>query len=208
MTFNNIIDKLKQRKTNLITSQDLIQWLSDNVKVLTYIPITTKYYIASLIKNQYKNSVNFGDAEDFNIEYYNLQYDIISTFYILMSYVNIVVPSDKMTPENYDLLMSTDFYGYIMCYASDDYRDFVSKCEKLTGIRNLEIINQFITEIGNRFNITNIQDIRKEINKIDMRKLGLLESIVKFNDKSKVDIMEAIDSAAKKEAMSKDVPQT
>lgn len=203
MTFNNLIDKLNQRKLNLITNQDLVQWFSDNIKVLTYIPITNKYYIASMIKNQYKSVVNFDDFDDFNIEYYNLQYDIISTFYILMSYVNIIVPNDKMTPENYDLLMSTGFYNYVMCYASDDYKDFVSKCEKLTGIRNVEIINQFITEIGSRFNISNIQEIRKEINKIDMRKLGLLESVAKFNDKSKADIIESIDDIAKKEAMQK-----
>lgn len=203
MTFNNLIDKLNQRKLNLITSQELVQWLSDNIKVLTYIPITTKYYIASMIKNQYKNIVNIDDIDDFNIEYYNLQYDIISTFYIIMSYVNIIVPIDKMTPENYDMLMSTGFYNYVMCYASDDYKDFVYKCEKLTGIRNLEIINQFITEIGDKFNISNIQEIRKEINKIDMRKLGLLESVTKFNDKTKADIIESIDASAKKEAISK-----
>lgn len=203
MTFNDLIDKLNQRKLNLITGQDLIQWLSENVKVSKYIPISNKYYIASMIKNQYKSVTNSDDIDDFSIEYSNLQYDIISTFYILMSYVNIIVPVDKMNAENYDLLMSTEFNNYIMCYASDDYKDFVSKCEKLTGIRNLEIVHEFITEIGRKFNIDNIQEIRKEINKIDMRKLGLLESVVKFNDKTTSDVVESIKAAAVSESMEK-----
>lgn len=203
MTFNDLIDKLNQRKLNLITGQDLIQWLSENVKVSKYISISNKYYIASMIKNQYKSVTNSDDIDDFSIEYSNLQYDIISTFYILMSYVNIIVPVDKMNAENYDLLMSTEFNSYVMCYASDDYKDFVSKCEKLTGIRNLEIVHEFITEIGRKFNIDNIQEIRKEINKIDMRKLGLLESVVKFNDKTTSDVVESIKAAAVSESIEK-----
>ena len=200
MNFNDLLDKLTQRKLNLITGQDLIQWLSENVKVTSYISLSKKYGIASLIKKQYRELVSVEDMDDFSLEYVNLQYDIISTFYILLAYVDIVAPTDKMTIENYDLLMSTGFSNYGMCYAGDDYRDFVAKCEKLTGIRDLEILNEFITEIGKRLDITNIQEIRKELNKMDMRKLGLIESVARLNDPLTTEVADTLKVAAREKA--------
>ena len=200
MNFNDLLDKLTQRKLNLITGQDLIQWLSENVKVTPYISLSKKYGIASLIKKQYRELVSAEDMDDFSLEYVNLQYDIISTFYILLAYVDIVAPTDKMTIENYDLLMSTGFSNYVMCYAGDDYKDFVAKCEKLTGIRDLEILNEFITEIGKRLDITNIQDIRKELNKMDMRKLGLIESVARLNDPLTTEVADTLKVAAREKA--------
>ena len=54
MNFNDLLDKLTQRKLNLITGQDLIQWLSENVKATSYISLSKKYCFASLIKKQYR----------------------------------------------------------------------------------------------------------------------------------------------------------
>ena len=152
------------------------------------------------IKKQYRELVSAEDMDDFSLEYVNLQYDIISTFYILLSYVDIVARTDKMTIENYDLLMSTGFSNYVMCYAGDDYKDFVAKCEKLTGIRDLEILNEFMTEIGKRLDITNIQEIRKELNKMDMRKLGLIESVARLNDPLTTEVADTLKVAAREKA--------
>lgn len=200
MNFNDLLDKLTQRKLNLITGQELVQWLSENVKVIPYIPLSKKYGIASLIKQQYRELVSAEDMDDFSLEYVNLQYDVISTFYILLAYVDIAAPMDKMTIENYDILMSTGFSNYIMCYAGDDYKDFVTKCEKLTGIRDLEILNEFMTEIGQRLDISNIQEIRKELNKMDMRKLGLIESVAKLNDPITTEVADTLKAAAHEKA--------
>ena len=200
MNFNDLIDKLTQRKLNLITAQDLVQWLSDNVKVTPYISLSKKYSIASMIKNSYRQLVSNEDMDDFSLEYINLQYDVISTFYILFAYIDMVVPMDKMTIENYDLIMSSGFSNYIMCYAGDDYKDFVAKCEKLTGIRDLEILHEFMTQIAERFDISNIQEIRKELNKLDMRKLGLIESVARFNDPLTAEVADTLKVAAREKA--------
>lgn len=200
MNFNDLIDKLTQRKLNLITAQDLVQWLSDNVKVTPYISLSKKYSIASMIKNSYRQLVSNEDMDDFSLEYINLQYDMISAFYILFAYIDMVVPMDKMTIENYDLIMSSGFSNYIMCYAGDDYKDFVAKCEKLTGIRDLEILHEFMTQIAERFDISNIQEIRKELNKIDMRKLGLIESVARFNDPLTAEVADTLKVAAREKA--------
>lgn len=200
MNFNDLIDKLTQRKLNLITAQDLVQWLSDNVKVTPYISLSKKYSIASMIKNSYRQLVSNEDMDDFSLEYINLQYDVISTFYILFTYIDMVVPMDKMTIENYDLIMSSGFSNYIMCYAGDDYKDFVAKCEKLTGIRDLEILHEFMTQIAERFDISNIQEIRKELNKLDMRKLGLIESVARFNDPLTAEVADTLKVAAREKA--------
>lgn len=200
MNFNDLIDKLTQRKLNLITAQDLVQWLSDNVKVIPYISLSKKYSIASMIKNSYRQLVSNEDMDDFSLEYINLQYDVISAFYILFAYIDMVVPIDKMTIENYDLIMSSGFSNYIMCYAGDDYKDFVAKCEKLTGIRDLEILHEFMTQIAERFDISNIQEIRKELNKLDMRKLGLIESVARFNDPLTAEVADTLKVAAREKA--------
>lgn len=200
MNFNDLIDKLTQRKLNLITAQDLVQWLSDNVKVTPYISLSKKYSIASMIKSSYRQLVSNEDMDDFSLEYINLQYDVISTFYILFAYIDMVVPMDKMTIENYDLIMSSGFSNYIMCYAGDDYKDFVAKCEKLTGIRDLEILHEFMTQIAERFDISNIQEIRKELNKLDMRKLGLIESVARFNDPLTAEVADTLKVAAREKA--------
>lgn len=200
MNFNDLIDKLTQRKLNLITAQDLVQWLSDNVKVTPYISLSKKYSIASMIKNSYKQLISNEDMDDFSLEYINLQYDVISAFYILFAYIDMVVPIDKMTIENYDLIMSSGFSNYIMCYAGDDYNDFVAKCEKLTGIRDLEILHEFMTQIAERFDISNIQEIRKELNKLDMRKLGLIESVARFNDPLTAEVADTLKVAAREKA--------
>lgn len=200
MNFNDLIDKLTQRKLNLITAQDLVQWLSDNVKVIPYISLSKKYSIASMIKNSYRQLVSNEDMDDFSLEYINLQYDVISAFYILFAYIDMVVPIDKMTIENYDLIMSSGFSNYIMCYAGDDYKDFVAKCEKLTGIRDLEILHEFMTQIAERFDISNIQEIHKELNKLDMRKLGLIESVARFNDPLTAEVADTLKVAAREKA--------
>lgn len=200
MNFNDLIDKLTQRKLNLITAQDLVQWLSDNVKVTPYISLSKKYSIASMIKNSYRQLVSNEDMDDFSLEYINLQYDVISAFYILFAYIDMVVPIDKMTIENYDLIMSSGFSNYIMCYAGDDYKDFVAKCEKLTGIRDLEILHEFMTQIAERFDISNIQEIRKELNKLDMRKLGLIESVARFNDPLTAEVADTLKVVAREKA--------
>lgn len=200
MNFNDLIDKLTQRKLNLITAQDLVQWLSDNVKVTPYISLSKKYSVASMIKNSYRQLVSNEDMDDFSLEYINLQYDVISAFYILFAYIDMAVPIDKITIENYDLIMSSGFSNYIMCYAGDDYKDFVAKCEKLTGIRDLEILHEFMTQIAERFDISNIQEIRKELNKLDMRKLGLIESVARFNDPLTAEVADTLKVAAREKA--------
>lgn len=181
MTFNDLLDKLTQRKLNLVTAQELTQWLTDNLKVKNYIPLAQKYSVAGTIKRAYQQSLP-EDPDDFNIQFANLRYDIISTFYILLSYVDVPVDEDKLTIDSYDLLISSGFYNYIMCYAGSDYNDFVAKCERLTGIRDLEITHEFMIQLGQKLDVSNFEQMRKEINKIDMRKLGLLESVAKLND--------------------------
>lgn len=191
MLFNELMDKLNERVSNKITANELVEWFRGNLPVKRYVPITSKYAISGIVTRKMRSSLDYG-SDDFDISYMNLRYDVISTFHILLSYVDVKFSDDVVNAKNYDTIVTSGLYDYIMLYAEKDYRDFKEICSKVSGIRDLEILNNFFKIISERFSVDGIENVRKEINKIDMRKLKLLESVAKMNDPLTAQVVQAM----------------
>lgn len=203
MKFSELHDKLAQRQSNLITDQDVVKWLSSSVKMKKYIPIIRKYAIISLIQDSYKSLLDENNDGDFDIAYLNMSYEVVRTMRLLLEYTDVEYSMSDITIANYDLLCGTNFYSYIMLYAKEDFDSFTDKCDRATGIRDLQILHEIVNEIGDRFNIDNLSKVREEINKLDMRKLGLLESVAKMNDPTVAQVADAMKKQAKEELVKK-----
>jgi len=203
MKFSELHDKLAQRQSNLITDQDVIKWLSSSIKMKKYVPVIRKYAVIGVIQNTYKTLLDENNKGDFDIAYLNMSYDIVRTIRLLLEYTDVEYSMSDITMSNYDLLCGTNFYSYVMLYAKEDYDNFVDKCDRATGIRDLQILHEVVNEIADKFNIDNLSKVREEINKMDMRKLGLLESVAKLNDPTVAQIADVMKKQAAVESMSK-----
>lgn len=202
MTFNTLKDKLLQYELSLATKQELVAWFVQNVKTITYVPILRKHSIAGIIADEYKLLVEAED--DYTKEFLYLRYDVVSTLNILFAYVeDIQFTTSDITIENYDLIMKSGFFDFVYSRAKYDFDAFVKKCDRMTGINDLQMFNNLLDGFARVYSVENVENVRKEINKIDMRKLSLLESVAKLNDQNTAEVVSAMKKKSLEESKGK-----
>jgi hypothetical protein len=193
MTFNDLYDKLNAYSLKLMSKDDFHKFLEENLTINTYIPVIQKYALVGIVGKIYKNSVKVEEnSEDFSAEYIYMRYEVIKMFNLLFKYIDMVVPVEKQTLKDYDLVMESGLYDFIESRCHNDYQYLSNMCDKISGVDNLLLVHEFIHEIGDRFSVENMKEIRKELSKLDMRKLKLLESVAQFNDPITAEVANAL----------------
>lgn len=184
LNFTDLHDKMVQRKTKLITKKDFEAWLKENVEVKPYLSIATKYAVISIFSdNMNKQIKDFYESEYQNFEYIYLTYDINLIFDLLFKYLDMIVLSKYRTAENYDLVMQSGFYDYMMGKCGVDYKNMVEKCDRATGIDNLSVIHELTTIFANPPSVEEIEKIRDIINNdINPEKLEILQAMAEYNN--------------------------
>lgn len=182
INFNDLHDKLAQKVNGLITKDDLYEWLNENIKISSYLPLIKKYALIRVFSDKFKDSMQ-DNIENEDDDFIYLMYDINQLFTLLFAYTDMILLSKYKTLDNYDLIMKSGFFDYMMQFCETDYRELISKCDRLTGIDNLYIMKQFIQSIGNQPSVEDVEKIRDIINnEVDKEKLEIIKAVQEYNN--------------------------
>ena len=200
--FSDLHDKLNQYVLNLITKKELEQWLKDNIKIKKYLSLVEKYAIIDVFDDKFIDAIKNADNINNNAIY--IMYDINCMFDLLFKYVDIVVLSKYRTIENYDLIVKSGFYDYILKGCKSDYDELLFKCDRVTGINELNLFRSFESIINNQPTAEDYERIRDIINnEIDKDKLQILQAVEAYNNPTMNKIVEGISTEALKGTESK-----
>lgn len=195
INFNDLHDKMIQKINGLVSKEDFYQWLDENIEVETYIPITKKYALINVFSNRFNTEIYSDDGEISEI--FNLIYDLESMFVFLFGYTDVFVRPKDRTVDNYDLIIKSGFFDYIMSFCKNDYLDLQKKCDRVCSIDNLILLNGLIKSLSQP-SVEDMEKIKNIINnEIDKDKLDVLKAIEEYNNPF---LKKVIDSVSKKEA--------
>lgn len=201
ISFNDLHDKLLQRVDNLISRDELYDWLDNNLEVKNYLPLTTKFAEIRIFSDKFKDDVD-SNIDDKDVDFIYFVYDLNQLFVFLFAYTDIVVLSKNRTIENYDLIMKSGFFDYMMQYCKNDYESVIEKCNKVTGIEDVNIIKSFTMAIGSYPSVEEMERIRDIVNnEIDKDKLEIIKAVEEYNNPVMKKITEVIESDSLKEAV-------
>ena len=201
ISFNDLHDKLLQRVDNLISRDELYDWLDNNLEVKNYLPLTTKYAEIRIFSDKFKDDVD-SNIDDKDVDFIYFVYDLNQLFVFLFAYTDIVVLSKNRTIENYDLIMKSGFFDYMMQYCKNDYESVIEKCNKVTGIEDVNIMKSFAMAIGSYPSVEEMERIRDIVNnEIDKDKLEIIKAVEEYNNPVMEKIAEVVKSDSLKEAV-------
>lgn len=202
LNFNDLHDKLAQRKMGLITKENLYSWLDENMEVTSYLPITKKYAICKLFSDKFQEQVK--NNEDQDQDYIYLLYDLNCLFTLLFSYTDMIVISKHRTLVNYDLIIESGLYDYILSFCKEDYLRLVEKCDRVTGIDNLSTFMYFSTAIGKQPSVEEFERIKDIVNnELDKDKLDIIKVLQEYNNPMMKKIIDNVSKDAVIEVMGK-----
>ena len=201
ISFNDLHNKLLQRVDNLISRDELYDWLDNNLEVKNYLPLTTKYAEIRIFSDKFKDDVD-SNIDDKDVDFIYFVYDLNQLFVFLFAYTDIVVLSKNRTIENYDLIMKSGFFDDMMQYCKNDYESVIEKCNKVTGIEDVNIIKSFTMAIGSYPSVEEMERIRDIVNnEIDKDKLEIIKAVEEYNNPVMEKIAEVVKSDSLKEAV-------
>jgi len=202
--FTDLHDKMVQVTTGLITKTGFKEWLNATIDVKPYLSIVSKYAIINVFASTFKNKAfNQGDNKKIDLDLVYLEYDISMVFDLMFYYTNIIaLPSDKTT-KNYDLVKQSGLYNFINSKCNDDYSETLEKCDRLTGIHNVSMMNEILNALGTYPSTEDIETMKNTINEIDGTKLSLLKEIEVYNNPTLKKLVDIVNEEATKEEMGK-----
>ena len=199
INFNDLHDKMYQRKTNLISKQDFYEWLDSNIEIKKYIPVTKKYAIASISSRKVFSKMEGLDIST-DLDFIFLQYELEKLFTVITSYTGLKIDSKSHSPENYDLIYESGFYEYLSDNTGKDLNTFEDVCDRVSGVNTLSIMQQFVTFIGKQPSVEDMEKIKDIINNdIDKDKLQILQTVQEYNNP----MMKSVIDSVKKEEIIK-----
>lgn len=201
INFNDLHDKMFQVTSGLISKESFFEWLDENIDIDVYIPVATKYAIASVFSKEIFSGMSGMDiAED--IDYIFLKYETERLFNSLFSYIKIKVSKSNKTFDNYDLVFKSGLYDYIMKFCESDYKRFLDIFDRVSGINTLTIMNQFVTFIGKQPNVEDMERIRDIINdEIDTNKMEILKAVQEYNSPVMKQVVQGLSTESLKEVI-------
>lgn len=204
MKFTDLHDKMAQCVNGLVSKDDFYSWLDENIKVKQYLSIANKYAIISMFSDKVNQEINDYLDKNNATGYIYMTYDINMMFELLFKYIDMVVLSKNRTIENYDLVMQSGLYDYIISKCGKDYDDLVKKCDRASNIDTMGIIREISNMFVNPPSVEDIEKIKDIINNdIDKEKLEVLKAIEEYNNPTLKKIVDNIS----KETNSKEPPK-
>ena len=195
MKFTDLHDKMAQCVNGLISKEDFYSWLDENIKVKSYLSIATKYAIISMFSDRLNQDISGYLEKKEATGYIYMMYDINIMFELLFKYIEIIVLSKNRTIENYDLVMQSGLYDYIVDKCGNDYKNLVEKCDRASNIETMGIIRELSNIFVNPPSIEDMEKIKDIINNdIDKEKLQVLKAVEEYNNPT---LKKILDKASK-----------
>lgn len=183
MKFTDLHDKMAQCVNGLISKESFYSWLDENIKVKSYLSIVVKYATISIFSEKVTQEINDYLEKKEATGYIYMTYDINLVFELLFKYIDMVVISKNRTIENYDLVMQSGLYEYIISKCGKDYEDLVKKCDRASNIDTMGIIRELSNIFVNPPSVEDIEKIKDIINNdIDKEKLQILKAVEEYNN--------------------------
>lgn len=182
ISLKDILIQLNKLNDNKISKEELYIYLLNNIEIKSYISLVHKYAIIRRVNEKLQDRIIDINENDYDLDMLYFDYDLYLLFELLFSYTNIEVDDDDKTLENYDLILSTGLYDYIISYCSIDYEILKEKCDKVVGINNINILNELRTLFGGMPSIEGMQQASDIINNLDKNNLKILNTINALNN--------------------------
>lgn len=181
--------------------KDFGKYISENVIVENYIPLGKKAaYVDIFAKNFSFVIENMVSDRYSTIADILLEYELRKVCDIMFRYTNIDFDIKYQNNMEYDLIMQSGFYFYVMTIAKEDYKMLCEYLDIAVGIKDMSIMEQFNKYI----NIPSTADIDamvEKINNIDNDKLNKLSHIIDMNDPLTKSVTDVIKTSAYHEAI-------
>lgn len=200
--FTDLHDKIGQSTMGLITKEQLFKWCDENLEIKSYISISDKYALVKIFSQHFKEDVEeYLNKEDMNYVY--MMYDLGLIFDIMFEYIDVQVLYKNRTVENYDFIMVSGFYDYVMSKCGRDYTVFSEMCGRMIGIDNLALILELNSIFAQEPDVESYERIKDIINnEVDQSKLQTLLEIERMNNKDMAKVVDGIKLDVLKETMS------
>jgi hypothetical protein len=184
ITFADLNDKMIQTSTGLLSKTDLYRWLDENIEVKNYIPISKKYSILQMFLIDFTYdflSDFFSGNNSGGVEFLYMNYELYSTFTLLMAYIDVELKDKNVTPDNYDLIKQTGTFDYIVEHCKSDYNDFKSQCDRVVGINDMSIIAKLNEAFEKNPSVNEFTDVMEKFDNI-MKKKSVRENLKFINN--------------------------
>lgn len=173
-------EDLRQHMINDST-KDFVQYLSDNITVTPYIPIGRKTAIADIFSKNFAFVLSNMLNDNFStLSEIFMEYEIRKVFNVLFRYIDIEFDYKYHNSMEYDLIMQSGLYYYILHDAGDDYNKFCELLDGVTGIRDMSIVDLFNKKLNN-ITPSDIDEMIHKVENIDQTKIDKLMKIAEMN---------------------------
>lgn len=196
--------EIKDKYAELNNPSEFFIWLSQNIKIIRYVPIVRKYAKIKILSTMFLDEfvgelvLNIDKLDN---EYAFMRYDTYVMFNLLFEYTDIEIEQDNITSENYDFVNTSGLFEHIMRSCANDYMEFKGMCDRAIGINNLTIVSKLndvfeehfntdsmlegLSEMKRLFKSKKVNDLINKINNIEMSNNGTLQKIIDITDRLK-----------------------
>lgn len=188
----------KELRNHMIndTIEDFVEFLNGNVNVESYIPIGRKTAIMDIFSRNFSIVIeNILNDKFATLSELYMEYEMRKIFDILLKYIDVEFDMTYQNNMEYDLIMQSGLYDYIINVSYADYHKFCEYLDYVVGIRDISILDLF----NKKLNTPTVDDVEKMVSKIeniDKNKIDKLMKIVEMNDPLTTAVRDIIKSSA------------
>lgn len=173
--------KYKELREHLLhdSADELSAYINDNLIVQTYLPIGKKYAMLDIFASSFSYTISDLIEDDASsLSDLLMEYEMKKVFDILFRYINTEFDYTYYNSMEYDLIMQTGLYDYILAYCKNDYDKICLDLDVVTGIRDISILDLF----NKKLNIPSVEDIKQMKNIVDDLDDEKINKLVKIAD--------------------------
>lgn len=173
--------KYKELREHLLhdSTDELSAYINDNLIVQTYLPIGKKYAMLDIFADSFSYTISDLMEDDASsLSDLLMEYEMKKMFDILFRYTNTEFDYAYYNSMEYDLIMQTGLYDYILAYCKNDYDKICLDLDVVTGIRDISILDLF----NKKLNIPSVEDIKQMKNIVDDLDDEKINKLVKIAD--------------------------
>ena len=179
---------------------DFGEYLKENIQVQNYIPLGKKTAYIDIFARNFtlvlENLLNDGISTMADVL---MEYELRKVCDIMFRYTNIDFDILYQNNMEYDLIMQSGLYTYVISIAGKDYNVLCDYLDTAVGIRDLSIISQMNATIK----FPDFEKVNETIDKLkylDDNKLNKLYHIIDMNDPLTKEVANVVKFTAIREA--------
>lgn len=179
---------------------DFIEYLKKNIQVQNYIPLGKKTAYIDIFARNFtlvlENLLNDGMSTMADVL---MEYELRKVCDIMFRYTNIDFDILYQNNMEYDLIMQSGLYTYVISIAGKDYNVLCDYLDTAVGIRDLSIVSQMNATI--KFpDFDKVNETIDKLKYLDDDKLNKLYHIIDMNDPLTKEVANVVKFTAIREA--------